>query len=119
MIEEAKMVEVIAATSLPGFRPLWVRQKPIDSFRLLPVEFSGKKVLSNSSLAKRVQIERSAMGKIRARAMELTKEAFLLKEQERIPGKLSYWIDSTDHTDRRLGAHPPSNPADNPSLNNP
>lgn len=113
------MVEVIAALSLQGFRPLCGRQKPIDSCRLLPVEFPGKKILSNSSLAKRAQIERLTMGKIRAWAMELTKEAFLHKEQERILGKLGYWIDCTDHTDGRLGAHPPSNPADNPSLNNP
>ncbi|KAL8137179.1 hypothetical protein V2J09_003180 [Rumex salicifolius] len=118
------MVEVIAATSFSGLRPLcggcfmkdiWGRQKPVGSFRLLPIEFSGKIVVS---LAKKVQVERSEMVKIRARAMELTKEAFLPKEQDRTPRKLGQWID-TDHTDKRLGAHPPSNPADNPSLNNP
>ncbi|KAK4802857.1 hypothetical protein SAY86_001060 [Trapa natans] len=53
----------------------------------------------------------------KALAMELTKEAYSFKEEDRIPRGWDYRVE-TD-IDRKPGLWPPPNRADNPSLHNP
>lgn len=59
----------------------------------------------------------SSASPVRALAVELTKEAYSFKEEERIPRGWNYDV-GTD-VDRKPGLWPPPNRADNPSLHNP
>uniref|UniRef100_A0A5B7A404 Uncharacterized protein n=1 Tax=Davidia involucrata TaxID=16924 RepID=A0A5B7A404_DAVIN len=118
------MVESIAATSLLGHRPVCggyyckdvsSRRKPFDVFRLPATEFLGRKVVYSS--LPRLRADQLAVSSIKAQAMELTKEAYSYREEERIPPNFKYQIDTG--VDRKPGLWPPENKADNPSLHNP
>ncbi|KAK2975106.1 hypothetical protein RJ640_018908 [Escallonia rubra] len=119
------MVKYFAATSLLGHLPVCGgycrkdvlgKQKPLNIARLPSPEFIGRRVVYNNSLP-RLGADKLVIPSIMAQAMELTKEAYYFKEQERIPGNLKYRLD-TD-VDRKPGLWPPENKADNLSLHNP
>ncbi|GFS37143.1 haloacid dehalogenase-like hydrolase (HAD) superfamily protein [Actinidia rufa] len=120
------MVESIAATSLLGHRPLHggyhskgisSRRKLFDACRIPITEFMGRKVIC--ARLTRSGVDRLATLPIKARAMEVTKEAHSNREaeEERIPQDFRYQIDTA--VDRKPGLWPPKNKADDPSLHNP
>lgn len=114
------MVESIAATSLLGYRPVYgcsgrkdVLYKPrqVDPCRLPTItKFVGRKVS--------YYVEQPLVSRIKAQAMELTKEAYAFHDQgQQIPRAFQYGGDAS--VDRRPVLWPPENMADNPALNNP
>ncbi|GMH09392.1 hypothetical protein Nepgr_011233 [Nepenthes gracilis] len=114
------MVEAITAASLLGYRPHSGRftVKNAASKRKLPLmEILSRRIASSSSMPKRGVARRVEMRSVKVFAMELTKEAYIHKEKERIPRSWNYLIDLD--TDRKPGVWPPENKADNPSLHNP
>ncbi|KAJ0104892.1 hypothetical protein Patl1_17730 [Pistacia atlantica] len=76
-------------------------------------EFIGRRVFSFP----RLKGDRSISSSICALAMELTKETYSFREEDRIPRDWDYRIDTG--VDRKPGLWPPENKADNPSLQNP
>ena len=123
----AKMVDSIAATSLLGHRPLWgglglyckgisYKRKFSDVSQFPLMEFLGRRISASPYLPRRGD-DRSGALSIKARAMELTKEAHSYREEERIPRNWRYRIDTG--IDRKPGPWPPENKADNSSLHNP
>ncbi|KAL3833492.1 hypothetical protein ACJIZ3_008228 [Penstemon smallii] len=119
------MVESIAATSLLGHRPIYGSYcyKNISNKRKLAnpcqvsfTQFLGKKVCLSTSLP-RCNSEKPMMSSIKCQAMELTKDVYAYREEERTPRDFRYGIDTG--VDRKPGLWPPENKADNPSLNNP
>ncbi|KAL0331220.1 UNVERIFIED_CONTAM: 5-amino-6-(5-phospho-D-ribitylamino)uracil phosphatase, chloroplastic [Sesamum angustifolium] len=118
------MVDSIAATSLLGHRPICGRycfkdvpsNRKVDPGRLSMTKFIGRRV-SGSACLWRLRVEQPRMSMIKAQAMELTREAYSYREEERIPRDSRYGIDTS--VDRRPGLWPPENKADNPALRNP
>ncbi|KAK4389287.1 5-amino-6-(5-phospho-D-ribitylamino)uracil phosphatase, chloroplastic [Sesamum angolense] len=118
------MVDSIAATSLLGHRPICGRycfkdvssNRKVDPGRLSMTKFIGRRVSGSASLW-RWGVEQPRMSMIKAQAMELTREAYSYREEERIPRDSRYGIDTG--VDRRPGLWPPENKADNPALRNP
>ncbi|KAL0312597.1 UNVERIFIED_CONTAM: 5-amino-6-(5-phospho-D-ribitylamino)uracil phosphatase, chloroplastic [Sesamum radiatum] len=118
------MVDSIAATSLLGHRPICgsycfkdvSSNRKADPCRLPMTKFIGRRVSSSASLW-RLGVEQPRMSMIKAQAIELTREAYSYREEERIPGDVRYGIDTS--VDRRPGLWPPENKADNPALRNP
>ncbi|KAK6158254.1 hypothetical protein DH2020_005568 [Rehmannia glutinosa] len=120
------MVESIAATSLLGHRPIYGsyhfndvpnKRKPVaDHCRLTFTKFIGRKV-SFSAFSPRFSVEKPLVSMVKAQAMELTKEAYSYREEERIPR--DFWRKIDTGVDSRPGLWPPENKADNPALNNP
>ncbi|KAI3823629.1 hypothetical protein L1987_05069 [Smallanthus sonchifolius] len=95
------MVESIAATSLLGYSPILGHYLKDCSF-------------------KRVAMSPNRLPRLRsnkARAMELTKEVYNFREEDRFSKSSDYQIDGI--VDRKPGLWPPNNKADNPSLQNP
>ncbi|KAK6137465.1 hypothetical protein DH2020_028822 [Rehmannia glutinosa] len=88
------MVDSIAATSLLGHRPIYGsyhfndvpnKRKPVaDHCRLTFTKFIGRKV-SFSAFSPRFSVEKPLVSMVKAQAMELTKEAYSYREEERIP----------------------------------
>lgn len=122
-IHLANMADSIAATSLVGYRPMCrgfsvkdnsCRRKSSSNCRLLGSEFIGRRLVC---LSQRLKVDRLTNMSIKALAMELTKEAYSYREEERIPRTWSYRPDSS--VDRKPGLWPPENRADNASLHNP
>ncbi|KAK6158190.1 hypothetical protein DH2020_005504 [Rehmannia glutinosa] len=126
VVRKIKMVDSIAATSLLGHRPIYGsyhfrdvpnKRKPVaDHCRLTFTKFIGRKV-SFSAFSPRFSVEKPLMSMIKAQAMELTKEAYSYREEERIPR--DFWRKIDTGVDSRPGLWPPENKADNPALNNP
>ncbi|XP_010255397.1 PREDICTED: uncharacterized protein LOC104596078 [Nelumbo nucifera] len=125
------MVESIATTSLLAHRPLCQgspardgsnRRRLLD-FCLLPAtNFVGRRVICSTSSSTPWRTERWGAGRvgvssIKALAMELTKEAYSPRDEERIPRNWRYSVDT--NTLQKQGLWPPPNKADNPSLHNP
>lgn len=117
------MVESIAATSLLGQRPIcggyyckdvFGKRKQLN-IRIRPTVFPGRKVVS--SAFSNLVADRIRVWSIKAQAMELTKEAYAYREEDRMPRDFSYQFDTG--VDRKPGLWPPENKADNLSLNNP
>ncbi|KDP25440.1 hypothetical protein JCGZ_20596 [Jatropha curcas] len=117
------MVDSIAATSLVGYRPMCrglsdtgtsYRRKSSSNCRISGSQFLGRRIFC---LSPRLKVRTLANTSINALAMELTKEAYSYREEERIPRTWSYRPD--DSVDRKPGLWPPENRADNPSLHNP
>ncbi|PSS11408.1 Phosphorylated carbohydrates phosphatase [Actinidia chinensis var. chinensis] len=121
------MVESIAATSLLGHRPVHggyhsqcisSRRKVFDTCQIPVTAFIGRKV--GCARLTRLGVNQLATPPIKARAMEVTKEAHSNREEEeeqRIPQDFRYQIDTA--VDRKPGFWPPRNKADDPSLHNP
>ncbi|KAA8522406.1 hypothetical protein F0562_013233 [Nyssa sinensis] len=118
------MVESIAATSLLGRWPVCggyyckdvsSRRKPFDGCRLPATKFLVRKVVYSS--LRRLTADQSSVSSIKSQAMELAKEAYSYREEERIPQNFKYQIDTG--VDRKPGLWPPENKADNASLHNP
>ncbi|KAF6175150.1 hypothetical protein GIB67_022831 [Kingdonia uniflora] len=131
------MVDSIATTSLLGQRPLYQGSPYKDGFgrrgtfdfcrvpQMQRREFVGFSCVCATPVSSPWRHETSgargdrwAASSIKALAMELTKEAFAFKEQERVLRDSSYPVDTTA-TQRSPGLWPPLNKADNPSLHNP
>lgn len=119
------MVDSISATSLLGYGPLYKRSsyrdfssrgKPFDICRLPSKELTGRRIIHSPSLP-RCRGNKMSASSIKALATELTKETYSFREEEKIPRKFKYHID-TD-IDRKPGFWPPENKADKPSLHNP
>ncbi|KAJ9147919.1 hypothetical protein P3X46_030033 [Hevea brasiliensis] len=119
------MADSIAATSLVGYRPNCrgfsvtnssYRRKSSTSSncRFLRSEFMGRRIVC---LSPKLKADRFVNTSIKALAMELTKEAYSYREEERIPRTWSYRPGTG--VDRKPGLWPPENRADNPSLHNP
>lgn len=116
------VLDSIAATSFIGHRPMCQRiplkdvsgkRKLSDNCRFPVTEFIGRRVVSFP----RLKVDRSISLSISALAMELTKETYSFREEDRIPRDWNYRIDTG--VDRKPGLWPPENKADNPSLQNP
>ncbi|KAG5593210.1 hypothetical protein H5410_043724 [Solanum commersonii] len=119
------MVESIGAISLLGRVPVYgvncskdvsSKRKSIDVCRLPSADFLGRKLVCGSNLL-RLRGDCVRFSLIRGQAMELTKEAFSFREDERISKDFRYRIE-TD-VDKKPGKWPPTNKADNPALHNP
>ncbi|GAB4834413.1 5-amino-6-(5-phospho-D-ribitylamino)uracil phosphatase, chloroplastic [Ancistrocladus abbreviatus] len=119
------MVDAIAATSPLGHWPLYSgctlknvasKRKLVDSCRFPLRDLLGRRFLLWCTPPNR-GVWRVGMWPIKALAMELTKEAYVHKEKERVPRSWNYQIDID--TDRKPGMWPPENKADKPSLHNP
>ncbi|KAF7149614.1 hypothetical protein RHSIM_Rhsim02G0230300 [Rhododendron simsii] len=113
------MVESIAATSLLGHRPVcggyhfsgFSSTKKLFGVGRIPVPdfISGKVVWTN--------FRRLGVKAIKAQAMELTKEVYSSRKEERT---IRGFQDGFDiDADRKPGLWPPENKADKPSLHNP
>ncbi|CAI9288874.1 unnamed protein product [Lactuca saligna] len=93
----------MAATSLLGPTPIlghhW-RQS------------SGKRVAMNPNRLSKVYA-------IKAQAMELTREIYNFKEEDRFQKNSDNQFNTNHNLDRKPGSWPPNNKADNPSLQNP
>ncbi|XP_024031266.1 5-amino-6-(5-phospho-D-ribitylamino)uracil phosphatase, chloroplastic [Morus notabilis] len=120
------MVESLAATSLFGHRPICGgtlvkdvsnKRKSPNNVRVMPSEFTGKKIVVVSPPLPRLKNDRLAVSSIKALALELTKEAYSFKEDRKIPQDWNYQIDTG--IEGKPGLWPPENKADNPSLQNP
>ncbi|OVA14057.1 HAD-like domain [Macleaya cordata] len=124
------MVDSIATTSLLGHRPVYqgssfkdgsFRRRTIDVCRFPVTDFVGCWSVCLSSASTRSRTERSGIyhytSPIKALAMELTKEAYSSREENRMPRNLSYPVDTGSR--RKSGYWPPPNTADNPSIHNP
>ncbi|XP_031278513.1 5-amino-6-(5-phospho-D-ribitylamino)uracil phosphatase, chloroplastic [Pistacia vera] len=116
------VVDSIAATSFLGHWPMCQqiplkdvsgKRKLSDNCRFPVTEFIGRRVVSFP----RLKVDRSISSSISALAMELTKETYSFREEDRIPRDWDYRIDTG--VDRKPGLWPPENKADNPSLQNP
>lgn len=113
------MVESIAATSLLGHRPVCggyhsggfsSTRKLFGMGRIPMPDCVGGKVV-------RTNFRRLGVKAIKAQAMELTKEAYSSKKEERT---IRGFQDGFDiDVDRKPGLWPPENKADKPSLHNP
>lgn len=119
------MADSVAATSLIGYRPLCrefsvknpsYRRKSLNlsNCHFLGSKFMGRRIVC---FYPRLKDDRRVNTSVKALAMELTKEAYSYKEEERIPRPWSYRPDTG--VDRKPGLWPPENRADNPSLHNP
>lgn len=99
------MVESIAATSLLGHRPIlgnyWKDR-------------SSKRIAMSPN---RLHTYRAIKVKVKAQAMELTREVYNFKKDDKFPKDSNYQIDIS--LERKPGLWPPNNKADNPSLQNP
>ncbi|KAJ0805798.1 putative sugar-terminal-phosphatase [Helianthus annuus] len=95
------MVESIGAISLLGYSPILGHCLKDCSFN---------RVAMSPNRLHRVRSNRT-------RAMELTKEVYNFKEEDRSSKGFDYESDSV--VDRKPGLWPPNNKADNPSLHNP
>ncbi|KAL8256031.1 hypothetical protein R6Q59_031098 [Mikania micrantha] len=95
------MVESIAATSLLGHSPI---------LGLFMKDYSCKKVVMSPNRLARIRSNK-------AQAMELTKEVYNFREEDRFSKGFDYQIDTV--LDRKPGLWPPNNKADNPLLQNP
>lgn len=80
-------------------------------------EIVGRRLAIASPTMPRLRVTVSSVSPVKALAMELTKEAYSFKEEERIPQGWNYH-GSTD-VDKKPGLWPPPNRVDNPSLHNP
>lgn len=119
------VVDSIAATSFLGHPPLCQgipdrdlssKKKFPDCCRFPVIEFLGRRIV-NYCPPPRMKLSRSINKSINALAMELTKETYSFREEEKIPLDWRYQIDTG--VDRKPGLWPPENKADNPSLHNP
>ncbi|KAJ4712066.1 Haloacid dehalogenase-like hydrolase (HAD) superfamily protein [Melia azedarach] len=119
------VVDSIAATSFLGHRPLCQgvplkdvsnKRKFADNCRFPVTEFIGGRIVTYSPVL-RMKVGRLTNSSINALAMELTKETYSFREEEKIPRDWRYQLDSG--VDRKPGLWPPENKADNPSLHNP
>lgn len=119
------VVDSIAATSFLGHPPLCQgipvrdlssKKKILDSCRFPVTGFLGRRIV-NYCPPPRMKVGRSINKSITALAMELTKETYSFREEEKIPQDWRYQIDTG--VDRKPGLWPPENKADNPSLHNP
>lgn len=119
------VVDSIAATSFLGHPPLCQgipvrdlssKKKFPDSCRFLVTGFLGRRIV-NYCPPPRMKVGSSINKSITALAMELTKETYSFREEEKIPQDWRYQIDTG--VDRKPGLWPPENKADNPSLHNP
>ncbi|KAH9719582.1 5-amino-6-(5-phospho-D-ribitylamino)uracil phosphatase [Citrus sinensis] len=119
------VVDSIAATSFLGHPPLCQgipvrdlssKKKFPDCCRFPVTEFLGRRIV-NYCPPPRMKLSRSINKSINALAMELTKETYSFREEEKIPLDWRYQIDTG--VDRKPGLWPPENKADNPSLHNP
>ncbi|KAF7139003.1 hypothetical protein RHSIM_Rhsim07G0091000 [Rhododendron simsii] len=117
-------MESIAATSILGYPPVWGRYCPKDvsskrnpsNFCRFPVtKFLGRKLVCSAPLSG-LGVDRLAVPSIKAKAVELTKEAYCFLE-ERIDRGFEKRVDTG--LDRKLGLWPRENKADKPSLENP
>ncbi|KAK9103612.1 hypothetical protein Sjap_020866 [Stephania japonica] len=125
------VVESIAAASLFGQCPLYQvstykdgsnRRRKIEVQHFPVSDIVGKRLsFSTGSLPLlsrgKWEANSSSISSIKALALELTKEAYSPREEERIPKHLNYPVETGAL--RRSGLWPPSNKADNPSLHNP
>ncbi|KAL7123025.1 hypothetical protein ACP275_01G080200 [Erythranthe tilingii] len=113
------MLDSIAATSLLGHRPIYGSYsfKNVSNKHKLPfTKFINGKV-SLSAFSPRQWTNQPLMTRIKAQAMELTRETYSYREEERLPREFRGKIETG--VDRRPGLWPPENKADNPLLNNP
>ncbi|KAI4372245.1 hypothetical protein MLD38_010499 [Melastoma candidum] len=126
------MVDLVATSSVVIHRPLYGqclikensrRRVSVQVSRFPSLEFLGVRISVGASRGgtcaspcreARVGTCRSP---IRALAMELTKEAYSYREEERIPRDFGYPVDVA--VDRKPGLWPPENRVDDPSLKNP
>uniref|UniRef100_A0A2P2KGX7 Uncharacterized protein n=1 Tax=Rhizophora mucronata TaxID=61149 RepID=A0A2P2KGX7_RHIMU len=119
------MVDSIATTSLIGYRPLCnglsvkngsYRRRTFNQCRVLATEFAGKRIVCLPPSSSGLRSNRLVNTPVQALAAELTKEAYLYREEEKIPPA---WYEDVSDADRKPGLWPPKNRADNPSLHNP
>ncbi|KAJ8768479.1 hypothetical protein K2173_022568 [Erythroxylum novogranatense] len=119
------MADSIAATSLIGHRPLQkglsvkngsYRKRIMRNCQFPRTVFMGRRLVSRHLSFPNLKADRSVNTPIKALAMELTKEAYSYKEQDRIP---SAWYQVETSVSEKPGLWPPENRADNPSLHNP
>lgn len=117
---------VAAATSLVAYRPLCrgfsikdvsCKRKTLSNCRVLGTDFTGRKIVSLSHRSLGLKLDKLVNTSIKALAMELTKETYSFREEEKLPRTWSFQGDTS--VDRKPGLWPPENRADNPSLHNP
>ncbi|XVF41429.1 hypothetical protein PTKIN_Ptkin01aG0279300 [Pterospermum kingtungense] len=119
------LVDSIATTSLLGLRPsqgrtsvnnVSCKQKSSSSNRCFPfTAFIGKRIVV--SPLPRLRVESLINLSTKTLAMELTKEVYAYRDEERTPRNWNYQLDTS--VDQKPGLWPPENRADNPSLHNP
>ncbi|XP_044476966.1 5-amino-6-(5-phospho-D-ribitylamino)uracil phosphatase, chloroplastic-like [Mangifera indica] len=116
------VVDSISALSFLGHWPMCPRiplkdvsgkRKLSDNFRFSVTEFIGGRVVSFPIL----KADRSISLPISALAVELAKETYSFREEDRIRCDWNYRVDTG--VDWKSGLWPPENKADNPSLHNP
>ena len=120
-------MDSIAATSLIGYRSLCggfpikdgsCKRKSLSNCRVLGSKFTGKNIISLSYRLLRLRVDRLVNTSIKARAIELTRETYLFREEEeRILRSWGYQANTG--VDRKPSLWPPENRADNLSLQNP
>ncbi|XP_059276204.1 5-amino-6-(5-phospho-D-ribitylamino)uracil phosphatase, chloroplastic [Lycium ferocissimum] len=119
------MVESIGATSLLGQVPVYggycckdvsIKRKAIDVCRLRSADFLGRKLVCGSNL-RVLRADCVRICPVRGQAMELAKEAYSYREEDRISKDFRFRIE----TDVKINLEkwPPKNKADNPALHNP
>ncbi|KAF9617648.1 hypothetical protein IFM89_037711 [Coptis chinensis] len=127
------MMDSIATTSLLGHRPLCGAsfykdgsngRRTVDFCGFPVKEFVGKGVICSSPKmcpwrSEKLGMNRYSFSPIKALAMELTKEAYSSREEDRnrILRNLNNSVETS--TQQRPGLWPPPNKVDDPSLHNP
>ncbi|KAL5727504.1 5-amino-6-(5-phospho-D-ribitylamino)uracil phosphatase [Ranunculus cassubicifolius] len=126
------MVDSIATTSLLGHRPLYRgslykdglnRRRTFDFCRIPVSEFVGQELVCSSGKLyqgknEKWRVDRYGGTCVRALAMQLAKEAYSFKDEERrILRNLENSADTSTQT--KQGLWPPPNKVDDPSLHNP